>query len=387
MVKRVLVAGFILLVSASSAAAQSNLLSTVQRVRADYPTPLSPAQQAELLNRVAWEHRAEGWGLLIKTGGNRCPAPQGVDVACDILVYAPNPWHYDVLVDSGGAGAPAWIDDGPCDPNVSGCAMDRFLAPIAPAGQVTVTGAFARAVGGDFDGNGLGDLLAQGGSGSVSLGLNSGAAFQTQTVFASATDWKVVGVGNFDRVGNPDVVWQHPSGLVLLWALNTSATPQTSYLFAGATAWRIAAVADVDRDTFPDLVWQDPSGQVLVWYMTGSTVRSTQFLWASSSEYRLAAMGDLNGDGNADVIWQAPSGQVVLWLMQGTTRLSSFIIFNGATSWRVLALADVDGNGRSDLVWGGPASHLTVWSMNAAQATGFLYVTLGSQWQIAVSPP
>ena len=102
------------------AIAQPNHLSTVQRIRATYPAVLSEAQKAELLNRVAWEHRSEGWGLLKKTGGARCPAPQGVEVACDILVYAPTAWHFDVLVDGQ---IPAWQDAGPCDPAVSGCDM------------------------------------------------------------------------------------------------------------------------------------------------------------------------------------------------------------------------------------------------------------------------
>ena len=112
------------------AIAQPNHLSTVQLIRATYPAVMSEAQKAELLNRVAWEHRSEGWGLLKKTGGSRCPAPQGVDVACDILVYAPTAWHFDVLVDGQ---IPAWQDDGPCDPAVSGCDMSRFVAPVRPA--------------------------------------------------------------------------------------------------------------------------------------------------------------------------------------------------------------------------------------------------------------
>lgn len=113
------------------AIAQTDHLATVQRFRATYPAVMSEAQKAELLNRVAWEHRTEGWGLLRKTGGARCPAPQGVEVACDILVYAPTAWHFDVLVDGQ---IPAWQDAGPCDPAVSGCDMSRFLAPVRPPG-------------------------------------------------------------------------------------------------------------------------------------------------------------------------------------------------------------------------------------------------------------
>jgi hypothetical protein len=77
----------------------------------------------------------------------------------------------------------------------------------------------------------------------------------------------------------------------------------------------------------------------------------------------------------------------VIWFMQGATRLSSYIVFTGTTPWRVVAAADLDGNLRSDLVWRGPGSHLVVWSMNGPAATGFLYVTLGAQWQLSTTPP
>jgi len=119
---------------ASPGLAQTSLLPTLERIRLEYPTPMSPDQHGEYLNRVAWEHRAEGWGLLRKDAGNRCPAPQGVDVACDILVYAPNPWHFDVLIASGVSDIPAWQDNGPCDPTISGCDMARFVLPVPPAG-------------------------------------------------------------------------------------------------------------------------------------------------------------------------------------------------------------------------------------------------------------
>lgn len=114
--------------------AQTSLLPTLERIRPEYPTPMSQAQLGEYLNKVAWEHRAEGWGLLRKTAGNRCPVPQGVEVACDILIHAPSIRHFDVITDAGGASTPSWQDKGPCVLSpTSGCEMSRYLAPVAPA--------------------------------------------------------------------------------------------------------------------------------------------------------------------------------------------------------------------------------------------------------------
>lgn len=124
-----------LVLLAAPAQAQTSLLEPMKALRASYPPKLTPAQAGEFLNRLAWEHRAEGWGLLRKTGGTRCPVPQGGEASCDILIHAPSVRHFDVLADAEGVATPVWRDVGPCvlGPS-SGCAMANFLAPVAPVG-------------------------------------------------------------------------------------------------------------------------------------------------------------------------------------------------------------------------------------------------------------
>jgi hypothetical protein len=257
-------------------------------------------------------------------------------------------------------------------------------SPPPPPPTITLS----RLIGGDSDANAWGDLLAQDISGAVTLGLNSGARFQTVKVFDSATPWALVGVGNFDNVGNLDVVWQHPDGPVVLWTLNNSTVPQASLpLFSGASTWRIVAVADVDLDRNADLIWQSPTGQVVVWFMQGQNLRSTQELFTGTTEWRVVTAADFNGDRSPDVVWQNPAGQVVIWLMQGVSHRSSSVLFGGSTAWRIMAVADLDGNGHSDLIWRGPAGYLVVWSMNGASQAGTLYLTLGPQWLLSSSPP
>ena len=78
--------------------AQGSVLDTLIELRAAYPAEWSHADRGHYLNAVAWAHRSEGWGLLAKPGGNRCPTPQGIDVSCDYLVFQPTMQGYDVLV-------------------------------------------------------------------------------------------------------------------------------------------------------------------------------------------------------------------------------------------------------------------------------------------------
>lgn len=109
--------------------AQTSLLPTLQQVRTEFPQDWTHEDRGTFLNKVAWTHRADGWGLLRKPGGNRCPTPQGIDISCDYLVFGPTMQGFDVLGDET---TPTWrVGD-----NFS-TTPGRFLLPIAPNSGTT----------------------------------------------------------------------------------------------------------------------------------------------------------------------------------------------------------------------------------------------------------
>lgn len=100
-IRRAMMAAVMLGALGASAAAQE-VLGTLQSARAAYPTPMSKAQIAEMLNRAVSQH--PGWALLRKDAGNNCPTPYpGVSISCDWIVQASTRWGYDVLRDQEGA--------------------------------------------------------------------------------------------------------------------------------------------------------------------------------------------------------------------------------------------------------------------------------------------
>jgi hypothetical protein len=99
-------------------------LETLQFIRPTYPTPMSNNQLGEMLNRVAWIHRLEGYGLLSKPQGSNCRQPTtGKLIARDILTHVDDFIHYDCLVDAEGLAKPIWQDKG-------SYVATRFVSPV-----------------------------------------------------------------------------------------------------------------------------------------------------------------------------------------------------------------------------------------------------------------
>lgn len=219
-----------------------------------------------------------------------------------------------------------------------------------------------------------------------------------------ANPWNLVGVGDFNGDGAPDVVWQNPNsggtfGAVQVWYLG-GAGGTTLISAADITTknpWRVASVADFNRDGHPDLLWQDPvNGFSQIWYMGGP--EGTTLLGAANLEltnpWNIVGTGDFNGDGVPDVLWQDPvSGTVQIWYMGGTTpgaqgtQLLSAVNLTGPMTTKVVAIADFNHDGHPDVVFQDPITGAaTIYYYTGAMGTtpnGTSVLSTGNPWYIA----
>lgn len=109
-------------------AAPGSLLATVQDLRAEYGTPLTNPEMGELLNRIAWRHRAEGWGLARKPTGARTIQPQtDVPISRDLLIHQATGDTYDVFGDVEGEARPTW--------NYIETGILQWVAPVDPGDE------------------------------------------------------------------------------------------------------------------------------------------------------------------------------------------------------------------------------------------------------------
>lgn len=275
--------------------------------------------------------------------------------------------------------------------------------------EVTVTVPDQQAVGpkpagsvdGDFDGNGIPDLLWQDPISGLAQVWLLGGSQETSVIGAAnlpaSNTWRIVGVGDFNNDGHPDVVWQDPvTGAAQVSFLGGS----QGNLVTGAAvlspgnSWPIVSIADFDGDGHPDLLTQDPaSGEAQIWLMGGA--QGTALIGAvnvtASNTWRIVGTGDFDQDGHPDVLWQDPVlGVTQIWylgLAPGQSKVvADFSALAASNSWRIVAIADFNKDGHPDVVWQDPASGTSqVWFLGGAGGTiitGSAALSGPNPWQI-----
>ena len=88
---------------------------------------------------------------------------------------------------------------------------------------------------------------------------------------------------DFNADGKPDLIWQNQAtGQLYYWLMNGVALQSSGYLNNGQavdTNWKIVGIGDFNADGKPDLIWQNQStGQLYYWLMNGVALQSSGYL-------------------------------------------------------------------------------------------------------------
>lgn len=131
----------------------------------------------------------------------------------------------------------------------------------------------------DLDLNGSPDLIWQHiTSGLVAVWFMTGDQLRSGELLApdrvADLDWKIVGAGDVNRDGYVDLVWHHTvTGQVAVWFMQGRVMRSGELIRpAGVsdTAWRVMGTGDLDGNGSPDLIWQNGATlQVGIWLMNG----------------------------------------------------------------------------------------------------------------------
>jgi hypothetical protein len=227
---------------------------------------------------------------------------------------------------------------------------------------------------GDFNGDGRDDILLRNTDGRITdwLGTaNGGLADNAANGYNSvSTDWLVAGVGDFNGDGRDDILWRNSNGTLTDWLGTASggyAPNAANALSTVATDWKIVATGDFNGDGRDDVMWRNADGRITNWLGTASGGFSDNVANAYNNvtlDWHVAGVGDFNGDGRDDILWRNSDGRVTDWLSTangGYVPNSAHFYDSLPNSWQVAEVGDYNGDGRDDILWRNTDGRITDW--------------------------
>ena len=209
---------------------------------------------------------------------------------------------------------------------------------------------------GDFNHDGKPDLFLRNPTTGQNMifYMNGATKLGQATVATQNKSWVVGGIADFNHDGNVDILWRDTaanSNNLFVWYMNGATYVSSSaYMTNAGTAipqpWVVAGVADFNKDGNPDILWRHPtatSNNTYVWYMNGvSRTSSSGYMDYIAPNWVVAGIADFNKDGNPDILWRdttANTNNTLGWYMNGVTRssVSSYLTPNLAASWVTVA--------------------------------------------------
>ncbi len=139
-------------------------------------------------------------------------------------------------------------------------------------------------------------------------------------------NWEIKGVADFNKDGNSDILWRNKvNGINVLWYMNSDGSNYTSYANPPSVAnldWDIKGVADFNKDGNPDILWRNKANGInVIWYMNsdGSNYISYSNPPAVTDlNWEIKGVADFNKDGNPDITWRNQANGInVIWNMNG----------------------------------------------------------------------
>jgi hypothetical protein len=260
----------------------------------------------------------------------------------------------------------------------------------------------------DFNFDGNVDLVLQDSATDINV-LELTRSFATTQVStspgSSGSPWQIAGVGDFDRNGTSDLLFQSTDsyGYLVYWYMGGTALSQWSFLnptTAGGT-WRAKAVADFNKDGKPDILFEDGNGYLGLWYMNGTNLSTSTLLtpnYVSDPHWQVVGTGDFDNDGNTDILFEyvqpgnGNNGLLALWYMTGSVLRSSVYLnplWAGDPNWLVVSTADFSGDCNVDVMfqyrnttnntWGG---NLLEWNLTNNVMQQANSITLPGAWNV-----
>lgn len=188
----------------------------------------------------------------------------------------------------------------------------------------------------DFDGDGDADILLQNNVTGVLEYWYLNGMVRVDQRFRDGladTNWKVAGTADFNSDGRRDLLWRHETtGRMHVWYMNDRVLLGTADLNPAFVPtitdpsipdlnWRIAGLGDFDKDGDPDILFRHAaSHRLVVWLMDGVNKVGGDYVNPDRpidhDLWDVAGVWDVDQNGIADIVFRhRVSGSLVVWYL------------------------------------------------------------------------
>jgi serralysin len=225
---------------------------------------------------------------------------------------------------------------------------------------------------GDFNGDGRVDLLLRyslnGMVAEWSGQPNGSFVGNANANYSLDAAWKVAGVGDFNGDGLSDLLLRNDNGTMAEWngQSNGNFVGNANANYALSASWQVAGTGDFNGDGIDDLLLRNDNGMMAEWngQSNGSFVGNANANYALSASWHVAGTGDFNGDGLSDLLLRNDNGFIAEWNGQanGSFVGNANVNYPLSTSWHVAEIGDFNGDGLSDLLLRNDNGFIAEWN-------------------------
>jgi hypothetical protein len=236
------------------------------------------------------------------------------------------------------------------------------FAPTAVPSQLPLRDSPLAVVAGDFNGDGIPDLVTANAFGGVAVFLGNGdGTFQLPREFAVLGSPVALVNADFNNDGSHDVATANASGTISGLLGNHDGTFQPAKIFSAVQHTPVALVtADFNGDGIPDLAVADASGTVSLFLGKGDGTFSPGATFSLGTPLSAMLTAHLHGGGIADLVVATASGTVTVLLGDGKGSFHQAGQFSVGHPIAALVSADFNGDSLADLAAASPSGTVTV---------------------------